>query len=166
MAGRGPAPKEDPVRRNAPVYETAQVEWDGRQRGPDLPALSQINQWGESAEFEWNPMTLEWWDNLRNSPQAMVMHQSDWDMMLQTAMLHTRFWNGGLKSTESTNLAAEIRRRLADYGATYADRQRLRMVIKTDHEAVVEQQQIDKDAANAVDYAQRLLQAAAERISE
>lgn len=153
----GPAPKEDPVRRNAPIHNKVQFEWDGLTRGPELPYIEQIDSDGMVAIFEWNQRTVEWWNKWRNSAQAMVMHESDWESMLETAMLHTRFWNGGLKPNEMTAIATALKQRVAAYGATYEDRLKLRMVIKTEHDELAEEVEIQQEAGRMIDYAARLL---------
>jgi hypothetical protein len=51
----------------------------------------------------------------------------DWDYMLDTALMHHRTWMSGGTNTERL---AEIRIRLANFGATYADRLRLRLEVE------------------------------------
>jgi len=161
MAISGPAPKEDPVRRNAPTHNKVQFEWDGLERGPELPYIEQVDEFGMIQVFEWNTRTVEWWNKWRNSAQAMVMQDSDWEGMLETAMLHTRFWNGNLKPNEMTTIAAALKQRVAAYGATYEDRLKLRMVIKNDQDEANEEVQIQQEASKMIDYASRLLGAVA-----
>lgn len=162
MAGRGPAPKEDPIRRNKPTIDQTVVVEDQKLRGMPLPVFEVTNQYGEVEIFKWHSRTVEWWNKTRRSPQAKVMAESDWEAMVETAMIHTRFYNGGLKPTEFTNLAAELRRRMAAHGATYEDRLRLRMVIETDQSELEVEQEIKQAAAKAVNYMERLTKAATE----
>ena len=114
MPGRGPAPKatrsrpNDQARRDA---EMTPLAADSVLRGPDLP------------EWEWHPRTVAWWDTWRRSPQAKTFLSTDWDVLMETAVLHTGMWNGDMK------LAAEIRLRVAKWGATYEDRMRLKMAV-------------------------------------
>ena len=49
---------------------------------------------------------------------------------------------------------------MAQFGATYEDRLRLRMQITSDASAKTEEEEIQEAAAAAVDYAQRLAKAA------
>jgi len=115
MAGRGPAPK-DPAkrrRRNAdPVPETV-VAADGELHGPDLPEGT-----------EWHERTRAWWETWRRSPQAQAMEDTDWSFLLDTALMHHAMWSRG-----QWTLAAEVRLRVAKFGATPEDRARLRMQI-------------------------------------
>jgi hypothetical protein len=111
MAGRGPAPKpgDRRARRNVdPIGSTVlkfrQVE------PPEVPE-------------DWHPRTIAWWDMWRNSPQADTFVESDWLFLLDTALMHHQLWENG-----DTKLAAEIRLRVAKFGATPEDRARLRMV--------------------------------------
>lgn len=153
IAGRGRAPKEDAIRRNAPTIEKVEVETDEDVRGPELPE-----------GVNWHKRTIEWYEGWRRSPQATVMVATDWEAMIETAVLHTKFWRGAedfrTSPTMLTNLSAELRRRMAQFGATYEDRLRLRMSIKSDHQVKTEEEQITAAAKEAVDYAQRLAQAA------
>lgn len=114
MAGRGPAPK-DPAkrrRRNATPPTTVVVP-DDELRGPDLPA-----------GVEWHEMTREWWDTWRRSAQAQTMTATDWSFLRDTALMHDAMWSKG-----QWTLAAEVRLRVAKFGATPEDRARLRIQV-------------------------------------
>jgi hypothetical protein len=113
MAGRGPAPKpagrrartnKDPVPQTVLRFEPAQA--------PDLPD-----------DVDWHPRTVAWWEMWRRSPQAESFTESDWSFLLDTALMHTAMWARG-----QWTLAAEVRLRVAKFGATPEDRARLRMV--------------------------------------
>jgi hypothetical protein len=73
-----------------------------------------------------HPRTVVWWDNWRRSPQAQHMAAVDWDFMVDTAMMHSQMWNGDLK------MAAEVRIRVAKFGATPEDRLRLKVQVDED----------------------------------
>jgi hypothetical protein len=88
------------------------VSQDGEVRGPDLPD-----------EITWPEQTLRWWRTWRTSPQAQTLTATDWDFLIDTALLHARFWKGDEK------VAAELRLRVAKFGATPEDRMRLRLQI-------------------------------------
>lgn len=114
MAGRGPAPKdpEKRRRRNVDPVPTTVLSDDGEVRGPDLPG-----------GIKWPMVTLAWWETWRSSPQAATFTQTDWDFLVDTALLHARFWEGDAK------VAGELRLRVAKFGATPEDRARLRMQV-------------------------------------
>lgn len=115
MAGRGPAPK-DPSKvrhRIPPKVPTTVVTSDDEVRGPDLPA-----------DMEWHPRTVAWWETWRRSPQAQTMIDTDWSFLLDTAFMHSAMWSKG-----AWTLAAEVRLRVAKYGATPEDRARLRVQV-------------------------------------
>lgn len=114
MAGRGPAPKNPAARRrrNPQPIQTQVVEEDGEVRGPELPE-----------EFEWPDATKRWWDTWRASPQASTFTTTDWDFLLDTALLHAAYWSG------ESSVAAELRLRVAKFGATPEDRARLRLQV-------------------------------------
>lgn len=113
MAGRGPAPK-DPVarRRRNDLGETKTVSPDDELRGPDLPA-----------DLEWPPATRTWWSTWRKSPQAQTFTDTDWSFLMDTAILHAEFWLG------DHSVGAELRLRVAKFGATPEDRARLKIAV-------------------------------------
>jgi len=88
---------------------------DGKLRGPTLP---------KDVGFEWNPRTKAWWLNWRKSAQSQTMTDSDWDFLLDTALMHHAMWEKG-----QWTLAAEVRLRVAKFGATPEDRMRLKFQI-------------------------------------
>lgn len=130
MAGRGPAPKDPATRRRrnltppptilvaaaAPAEDESPIL-----RGPALPG-----------NVPWHEQTLLWWDTWRTAPQAQAMTTTDWDFLLDTAVLHDMFWSGQVK------VAAELRLRVAKFGATPEDRMRLRMQVTAPPEGVPE----------------------------
>lgn len=113
MAGRGPAPKPDRVRRNRDADLTV-VEPDGETHGPELPE-----------GIDWPDATIAWWEVWRTSPQSQTFTDTDWSFLLDTAVLHMEFWDG------NRTLAAELRLRTAKFGATPEDRARLKMAVGT-----------------------------------
>lgn len=114
MAGRGPAPKpvlQRESRTQARNDAAAKLVADGELRGPDLP------------KGNWHPRTLEWWSTWRRSAQAQILTPTDWDALMETALLHSELWNG------DTKVAGELRLRVAKFGATVEDRLRLKMQV-------------------------------------
>ncbi|MEV6836780.1 hypothetical protein AB0N17_20110 [Streptomyces sp. NPDC051133] len=120
MAGNGPPPKARKVRRNADAIAQTVLRWE-RAEAPELPTF-EIEQDGELREFVWPGRTREWWQMWIDSPQSEHFGASDWQYLLDTALIHARLWRGDLSA------AAELRLRVAAFGATPADRARLRMV--------------------------------------
>lgn len=112
MPGHGPAPK-DPSRRARVNKDPNQVKTIRFERA-EQPALPDT--------VDWHPRTREWWAMWRDSPQAEWFMASDWDFLLDTALMHHAMWSKG-----QWTLAAEVRLRVAKYGATPEDRARLRM---------------------------------------
>lgn len=114
MAGKGntvPKPSQNRRRRNA-VNEHTIVN-DGEILGPDLPT-----------GIDWPAPTVQWWHNWRTSAAAKMFHATDWDFLLDTAMLHAAFWGG------RSDVASEIRIRVAKLGATHEDRLRLHINVE------------------------------------
>jgi hypothetical protein len=115
MGGRGPAPQEshsrarDTARRRTPAVT---VVPDAVVRGPELPD-----------GYEWPPATCSWWQQWRESPQAQTFIATDWSFLLDTALLHAEFWLGDLSR------GAELRLRVAKFGATAEDRRRLKLAV-------------------------------------
>lgn len=125
MAGRGPAPK-DPTkrrRRNASEPETVIVP-DDELRGPELPeGVLGVDE--ESGQFvEWHPRTVAWWESWRSSPQAQTFVDTDWDFLIDTALMHHTMWAKG-----RWEFASEVRLRAAKFGATPEDRARLKLKV-------------------------------------
>ena len=123
MAGRGPAPKDNAVRRNARVVALRVIQADPAPQ-PDLPEFNvKITVKGEVYEkrFDWPDQTREWWKMWRESPLATEFTMNDWSELLDTALLHAALWNGDL------SVMSELRLRVAKFGATPEDRARLRI---------------------------------------
>ena len=116
MPGRGRPPsgtrqrERDQKRVDA---ETTAVEPDAELRGPDLP----------ETEDGWPAMTRRWWLTWRKSPQAQTFTDTDWDFLLDTALIHAAFVTGAVA------LAGELRLRVSRFGATPEDRMRLKLTI-------------------------------------
>jgi hypothetical protein len=72
---------------------------------------------------KWHPRTRSWWATWADSPQADAFTATDWSFLLDTALMHHVMW-----SKSQWTLAAEVRLRVAKFGATPEDRARLRMV--------------------------------------
>jgi hypothetical protein len=85
----------------------------------------------------------------RRSAQAETFTESDWSFLLDTALMHHAMWSKG-----QWTLAAEVRLRVAKFGATPEDRARLRMVFADADE---------KDEKRAAKAHRRLLELAAVR---
>jgi len=114
MPGPGALPKTERSRsRDTAVRDAAtnKLTADGEIRGPELP------------EGNWHPRTVAWWDTWRRSAQAQVLTPTDWDALMETALLHTALWEG------DTKIAGELRLRVAKFGATIEDRLRLRIQV-------------------------------------
>ncbi len=141
MAGVGPVPKDERSRlRDSPKRDL--VKSDGKVGGFELPddVLPQLRIGGElqfdmdgkPIREDWHPQTVRWWNNWRESPQGVRMATAvDWDYLLDTALLHHQMWESGGKNSER---AAEIRLRAATFGATPADRARLKFEIEIPEE--------------------------------
>ena len=121
MGGMGPAPKPEgrKARRNKDGIPQTVLRWE-RAEAPELPDF-RIERDEQLVEFVWPERTREWWQMWIDSPQAEHFGSTDWDFLLDTALIHARFWSGDL------SVAAELRLRVAKHGATMEDRARLRM---------------------------------------
>lgn len=113
MAGRGPAPKDPSQRRRMNKPEQFEVvSADGAIHGPELPT-----------SHYWPDATLVWWETWRKSAMAVKFTDTDWNFLLDTAVLHADFWLGDRK------VAPELRLRVAKFGATPEDRARLKVEV-------------------------------------
>lgn len=113
MAGVGPAPKDAATRRrrNKPKAPASTVIVDGELRGPELPEL---------VEEVWHSRTVAWYHTWRESAQAQTFTGTDWDFLIDTALMHHTMWSKG-----KWEFASEVRLRGAKLGATKDDRKRL-----------------------------------------
>lgn len=118
MAGRGPTPKGDVVRRNKERME--KVENVGAVYGKPLP--EGILPDGEA----WHPQTVSWWESLRRFPLLKDEPDLGWQFLIDTALMHHTMWTKG-----RWEFASELRLRVAKYGATPEDRMRLKVKIET-----------------------------------
>ena len=131
MAGRGPAPKDPSkrARRNkepAPLKVLPAVVVEQ----PKLPTIyvDALDENGNPCKrrFHWPKITRQWWRMWAESPLSKDYTDTDWSFLLDTALIHARYW-----ATGNTGLAAELRLRVAKFGATPEDRARLRITFAT-----------------------------------
>lgn len=115
MAGRGPAPKPEARRRNAPAVAGMTVETDGTPIGPELP------------DGDWHPLAQDWYDTWRRSAQARAFLDTDWQRLRMALVLVDAYY-----TSPATSILSEIRLNEAALGATLVDRQRLRMTVTQD----------------------------------
>lgn len=118
---KGPPPK--PADRRARVNKDPiplRVIHAAPTAQPELPTFH-IEQDGALVEFRWPARTVEWWAMWGSSPLAAEFTATDWSELMDTAVIHARFWSGDVKQ------AAELRLRVAKFGATPEDRARLRI---------------------------------------
>ena len=129
MAGRGPQPK-DPNRRARRNKDPVplKVIAAAPTAQPELPRF-EVERDGELTEFTWPARTVEWWQMWEDSPLSEEFTATDWSELLDTAVIHARFWRGDVK------LAGELRLRVAKFGATPEDRARLRITFAQADEA-------------------------------
>lgn len=122
MAGRGPAPKpaDKRARRNSDPSGLRVIEARPTAQ-PNLPPLQVRDSEGEVLSVKWPAVTLEWWKMWANSPLSTEFTDTDWSELRDTARLHALFWMG------DKSVAAELRLRVAKFGATPEDRARLRI---------------------------------------
>lgn len=178
LTGRTPKHDDERIRRNAPIYDKIQVEWDGVVRGPDLPSRwvpCDCNRVGsgphpdyftgpcrEYVNKGWHPAAIAWYEEWRRTPQSMVFVDTDWMFFHQTALLVEEYWDEDCKKTERVSLAGEIRRREEGYGGTFEARRKLRLEIRSPQHDLAKQQQVVDDAKNVVNYVEMLNKAAAD----
>jgi hypothetical protein len=125
MAGRGPAPKPQHrrARSNKDPFPLRVVTVEPVKQ-PPLPQF-----YVDRKRFIWPARTRAWWEMWGSSPLASEFTATDWSELLDTAFLHAQYWRGDLK------LGAELRLRVAKFGATPEDRARLRITFAQADEA-------------------------------
>ncbi|GAA3537241.1 hypothetical protein GCM10022419_016370 [Nonomuraea rosea] len=111
MAGRGPAPKDNAVRRNA--VDLSHLEGD-----EDVPDRTKklFKRDGYSVA------TQRWWDTWADSEQSEAFKATDWMRLQMLAPLVEAYFR-----RPGHNALAEIRQNESLLGATVTDRMRLRM---------------------------------------
>ncbi len=127
--GGGPAPKprNARARRNHDFAPQMELQFEPGE-APELPT-SWVDEDGVKRRVNWSPLTLDWWDRWRRSPQAQIFSESDWNSLLIAAFVADKF-----HKTFKVQYAAELRQREAAFGATPIDRLRLRMSWREDAE--------------------------------
>jgi hypothetical protein len=127
MAGRGPAGSGQRSRKrddDALKEQFTDIEPDEELRGPELPD----DVFGD--DEDWHPRTRAWWKTWRRSAQAKTFTETDWDFLVDTALMHHVMWTKG-----RWEFAGELRLRAAKFGATPEDRMRLKLNIRTPGDA-------------------------------
>jgi len=109
MAGKGTVPKATgrkagAARKNHP----AQVVRFEPGEQPELPE-----------GYDWPQRTRDWWAMWAESPLSENFGVTDWDFLLDTALVHAEAWTG------NASAMAELRLRVSKFGATPEDRARL-----------------------------------------
>jgi hypothetical protein len=132
--GLGPAPKDprDRARQNAPSIPWRIIDTPPSLQ-PPLPATTPDGS-------EWSVRTRPWWAMWGSNRRAVDYHSTDWAMLLETAVLHARFWLG------DTSVAGELRLRVAKHGATPLDRARCRAALGLESGAERRPQQPSTDS--------------------
>lgn len=137
MAGRGPRPKDASrlaghgASKARQAGMTVYVAEPAAQ--PELPKFDvQVEIDGEltSRRFVWPEATRRWWATWGAEPMAQDFTATDWDFLLDTALLHAKVWGAG-----DLKLLPELRLRVAKMGATAEDRARLRITYAQADEA-------------------------------
>lgn len=116
------AVRKDPAQRargNKPPAPSVTLTFNpGTQ--PELPSF-QVSDDNGLHEYQWPAATRDWWQMWAESAQAESFTATDWSFLLDTAVIHAKLWMGNAAA------AAELRLRVAKFGATPEDRARLRM---------------------------------------
>lgn len=113
---RGPRPK-DPSQRartNADPIPHTHLKLKAVPQ-PKLPACPKY------LGGRWPARTLAWWATWGEAAQAELFTQTDWDFLIDTALVHAKAWKDG-----DHRALAELRMRVTKFGATADDRARLR----------------------------------------
>lgn len=104
-----------------------------RTRQPDLPEFDiRVELEGQivAQSFVWPEATRRWWKTWADEPLAQDFTATDWDFLLDTALLHAKVWGAG-----ELKLLPELRLRVSKMGATGEDRARLRITYAQADEA-------------------------------
>ena len=128
MAIPGPVPKAPGKRAHkGGAAAPLRVVEAAPSHAPDLPEHLEERVYDESTggfrtvEFEWPEITRQWWQMWIDSPLSDEFTEVDWSELLITARIHAKFWTGDHK------VAAELRQRTNQFGATPEARAKLRI---------------------------------------
>lgn len=124
MAGRGPAPKGNAARRNSEptaLRVITAVPTDQPELPASFPMLVKDGFDTNLEQWAWPEQTRAWWKMWADSPLSSEFTSTDWSELMDTALLHARYWSG------HASAAPELRLRVAKFGATPEDRARLRI---------------------------------------
>lgn len=149
MAGRGPAGKAQHTRtRNDPNFTNLVA--DGTLYGQPLP--DDVLPWDaeNGAYEEWHPQTVRWWNSIRSFPLLADEPDLGWQFLVDTALMHHTMWRKG-----KWEFAAELRLRMAKYGATPEDRMRLKITVQAPAPGEVEQSSAAPGAASVTSIVSR-----------
>jgi hypothetical protein len=83
------------------------------------------------AASRWPEQTRVWWRIWGADPLAADFTDIDWNELLLAATLHAMVWNDKTPATLKMKAYAELRQRVAKFGATPSDRQHLRITFAT-----------------------------------
>lgn len=137
MAGQGPRPKDASrlaghgAAKARQAGMTVYIAEPASQ--PELPEFDvQVEVDGQmfAQRFAWPEATRRWWATWGSEPMAQDFTATDWDFLLDTALLHAKVWGRG-----TLQLLPELRLRVAKMGATSEDRARLRITYAAADEA-------------------------------
>lgn len=121
MAGRGSAPntrRSERSKDDARQAELTELVADGSLHGPELP--EGVLPDGQ----KWHSQTMALWDALRRSPLLEDEPELGWQFLMDTALMHHTMW-----AKSRWEFAAEVRLRVAKFGATPEDRMRLKVKV-------------------------------------
>jgi hypothetical protein len=136
IAGKGPRPK-DPDK-------LAGGHAKARQAGMRVYTTEPVSQPPLPDDFIWPDATIRWWEKWGEAPMAVDFSETDWDFLIDTALIHAEYWRGDLK------LAGELRLRVAKMGATAEDRARLRITYATADVAENRRDRMSPSAPNSI----------------
>jgi len=131
--GQVPKPEGERQRRNRPAYDGIQIESDDIIRGFELPDLG----------FEWHERTIVWWETWRSAPQSKLMTETDWQFLIETALLHHRLFTMSqrMSAGQLMQVASELRQREGQLGATWSDRAKMRIKIDNVYDYLPKEEQ-------------------------
>lgn len=92
---------------------------------------------------DWPAITVKWWKDWGEHPLTANFTPAEWAELTVAAKLHATFWDEKTPITIQMKAVAELRQRMAKFGATPEDRLRLRIQF-----AFADQQDERADAAN------------------
>ena len=125
---RGPSPKEAGTKAGHSGAKTPfRVVGLPKVECPELPEYFRYFDGESRRKIAYPEETKRWWGHWKTSPLIDGFTIHDWEYLLETSVIHAKFWLG----IDFAKMEAALRQRMAKFGVTPEDRAKLRIIAVT-----------------------------------